>query len=84
MSYLESIDQDKFYQMMNTLLKWAWPIALGGSNEKEQIPVVMDVPTNDQQDTEEPDEEEPDEEEPDEEEPDEEEPDESDDDWVKV
>jgi hypothetical protein len=79
MSYLESIDQDKFYQMMNTLLKWAWPIALGGSNEKEQIPVVMDVPTNDQQDTEEPDEEEPDEEEPDEEEPDE-----SDDDWVKV
>lgn len=69
MSYLESIDQDKFYRMMNTLLKWAWPIALGGSNEKEEIPEVIDLPTNVQQDTEEPDEEEPDG---------------SNDDWVKV
>lgn len=69
MSYLESIDKDKFYRMMNTLLKWAWPIALGGSNEKEEIPVLKDLLTNVQQDKEEPDEEEPDE---------------INDDWVKV
>ncbi|OKP05968.1 hypothetical protein PENSUB_6688 [Penicillium subrubescens] len=69
MSYLESIDQEKFYSMMNMLLKWAWPIALGGLNEEEEIPVVIDLPTNVQQDTEEPNEEEPDE---------------NNDDWVKV
>lgn len=56
MTYLESIDQDKFYRMMNMLLKWAWPVALGGTNEKKDIPVIVDLPWNDHQDTEEPDE----------------------------
>ncbi|KAJ5371320.1 uncharacterized protein N7496_007412 [Penicillium cataractarum] len=56
MSYLESIDQDKFYQMMNMLLKWAWPVALDSTNEEKDIPVIVDLPWNDHQDTEKPDE----------------------------
>lgn len=44
-SYLDNIDQDKFYRMMNMLLKWAWPIPVITKNEDGDIPpVIMDHP----------------------------------------
>ncbi|KAJ5886066.1 uncharacterized protein N7473_008740 [Penicillium subrubescens] len=39
--YLENIDQEKFYRMMNVLLKWAWPIAMITKNENGNIPPVI-------------------------------------------
>ena len=45
-SYLDSIDKEKFYQMMNLLLKWAWPIALGITNKSADIPVIVNSSTD--------------------------------------
>jgi hypothetical protein len=39
--YLKNIDQEKFYRMMNVLLKWAWPIAMITKNEDGNIPPVI-------------------------------------------
>lgn len=39
--YLENIDQEKIYRMVNMLLKWAWPIAPITKNQDGDIPPVI-------------------------------------------
>ncbi|KAJ5175318.1 uncharacterized protein N7482_001195 [Penicillium canariense] len=41
--YLDSIDKDKFYKMMNILLKWSWPIPVL-TKFREDSTVVLDLP----------------------------------------
>lgn len=48
--YLDSIDQGKFYDMMNLLLKWSWPIPVNITND--DTPIVLDIPIDDHPDTE--------------------------------
>lgn len=43
-SYLDSIDKGKFYDMINILLKWSWPIPAGITNQN--TPVILDLPTD--------------------------------------
>lgn len=47
--YLDSINKEKFYTMMNILLKWTWPIALGITNKTEDIPVTVNRSRDDHQ-----------------------------------
>jgi len=48
--YLDSIDKNKFYDMINMLLKWSWPIPVVITNG--DTPVILDLPTDVQPDSE--------------------------------
>ncbi|KAF3388695.1 hypothetical protein F1880_004323 [Penicillium rolfsii] len=47
--YIDVIDRRKFYDMLNILAKWSWPIPV--ANTKENDPVILDLPTDDRPDT---------------------------------
>lgn len=48
--YIDSIDVGKFYDMLNTLTKWSWPIPV--ATEKEYNAVILDLPADDHPGTE--------------------------------
>jgi hypothetical protein len=41
--YLDSIDKEKYFQMMNLILKWAWPIAIGTTQGEARVPVTSET-----------------------------------------
>lgn len=47
--YIDVIDRSKFYDMLNILAKWSWPIPV--ATTKEYAPVILDLPTDDRPDT---------------------------------
>lgn len=47
--YIDTIDKGKFYDMLNMLAKWSWPIPV--ATTKEYAAVILDLPTDDHPDT---------------------------------
>ncbi|KAJ6005425.1 hypothetical protein N7451_003369 [Penicillium sp. IBT 35674x] len=41
--YIDSIDKKKYFQMINLILKWTWPIAVGTTHGEARSPVISET-----------------------------------------